>query len=145
MTGAPIVGLDMVQSAAESYNVIVVSLLGGPLLENFRRYTVRVFVSERLNEEFDLVMPDMAAQIEFAILNSVETFPFIRFLVAQDIPGITRPNTIAGSIPTSSPPASRRLSTISSSASAKNARPCGRCGKTSMRAMSAMIPKNRSA
>lgn len=88
-SGAPIVGLDMVKSAAKNNNVIVVSLRDGPLLEEFRHEAVWVFVSERLNEELDLVLPDMTGMIKFAILNSVETFPFVRFLVAQDIPFAT--------------------------------------------------------
>lgn len=86
LSGAPIVGLDLAEAAAAGHNVIVVALRGGPLLERFRRQAVAVFVTDRLHEEFDLALSRLPGPPDFAVLNSVETFPFVAALVARDIP-----------------------------------------------------------
>ncbi|MGB1213449.1 MAG: glycosyltransferase [Pikeienuella sp.] len=85
-TGAPIVGLDIVRSAAETHNVVVVSLRGGTLLEAFRDDACVVIVSDRPAEEMDYFSCPALDAVEFAILNSVECFSFQKLLVARNIP-----------------------------------------------------------
>lgn len=85
-TGAPIVGLDLVREAGRTCNVIVASLRGGPLLDEFREVACDVVVVDRPHEHFPHFIGPAFERIDFAILNSVESFPFVTLLVAQEIP-----------------------------------------------------------
>lgn len=85
-TGAPIVGRDIVRSAAETHNVVVASLRGGVLLEAFRDEACVVIVSDRPAEEMGYFSHPALDAVSFAVLNSVECFSFQKLLVSRDIP-----------------------------------------------------------
>lgn len=85
-TGAPIVGLDIVRSAAQTHNVVVAALRGGMLLEAFRDHACVVIVSDRPAEEMIYFSHPALEAVEFAVLNSVECFSFQKLLVERDIP-----------------------------------------------------------
>lgn len=85
-SGAPMVGLDLVRSAARTHNVIVGALRTGELRDRFLPECSAVFVSERPQHEFEFVLPSPAGDFDFAVLNSVECFAFIPLLTARDKP-----------------------------------------------------------
>ena len=85
-TGAPIVTLDLVREASRTHNVIVASLTDGPLLADFLEYACEVVVTRQLLCEFAHYKSEAFARIDFAIVNSVEAWAFIPFLVAREIP-----------------------------------------------------------
>lgn len=85
-TGAPIVGLDLARSAAETHNVIALALRNGALLESFREHTFTILVSENPDNDIEFFnLPDLST-IEFAVLNSVESFLFVPVLVRHGVP-----------------------------------------------------------
>ncbi|MEP2785165.1 MAG: rhamnan synthesis F family protein [Pseudoruegeria sp.] len=85
-TGAPIVGLDMLKQAREEYNVIVLALRGGALLSQFLENSTAVYVNEKPLQAMEYIQIDGFNDIEFSILNSVESFLFIPLMVAQEVP-----------------------------------------------------------
>lgn len=85
-SGAPMVGLDLVRSAARTHNVIVGALRTGELRDRFLPECSAVFVSERPQHEFEYVLPSPAGDFDFAVLNSVECYAFIPLLTARDKP-----------------------------------------------------------
>lgn len=85
-TGAPIVTLDLVREASRTHNVILASLKDGPLLADFLEYACEVVVTIQLLVDFAQYKSEAFARIEFAIVNSVEAWAFIPFLVAREIP-----------------------------------------------------------
>jgi len=85
-TGAPIVGLDLAREAAESHNVVVMALRGGPLLEGFRECATSVVISESPDQDIDYFDLPSLGGFEFAIVNSVESFPFVPVLVRHSVP-----------------------------------------------------------
>lgn len=85
-TGAPVVGRDLMREAARDHNVIVAALRGGDLLDSFLEGACMVVISPNPMEDFKFTQHEAFSQIEFAILNSVECVPFIRPLVAREIP-----------------------------------------------------------
>lgn len=88
-SGAPIVGLDIARQACETHNVVIMALRPGPLLESFRETAFTMVVTERPGEDLDyLHLPD-PAKFDFAILNSVESWVFARYLVRRSIPFAT--------------------------------------------------------
>lgn len=85
-TGAPRVALQLAESACASHNVIVVALRSGKLLAPFREHATLVLWSERPSDELDYIDALAFDDVDFAVLNSVECFPFVRYLVGRDIP-----------------------------------------------------------
>ncbi|MGB0410402.1 MAG: rhamnan synthesis F family protein [Pikeienuella sp.] len=85
-SGAPMVGLDLVRSAARTHNVIVGALRTGELRDLFRAECSAVFVSDRPESEFEYVLPAPHGDFSFAVLNSVECFAFIPLLTARERP-----------------------------------------------------------
>lgn len=85
-TGAPIVALDLVREASQTHNVIVASLRDGPLLADFLEYACEAVVTTKLIGDFAHYKSEALAKIDFAIVNSVEAWAFIPFLVAREIP-----------------------------------------------------------
>jgi glycosyltransferase involved in cell wall biosynthesis len=85
-TGAPIVGLDLARSASETHNVIALALRQGPLMEAFREYAFTVLVSESPDKDIEFFhLPDLST-VDFAVLNSVESFLFAPVLVRHGVP-----------------------------------------------------------
>lgn len=85
-TGAPIVGLDLAREAARSHNVVIAALREGPLLESFRDHACDVVITLQPLQDFPLYAGESFGKIDFAILNSVETYGFVPMLVAREIP-----------------------------------------------------------
>jgi len=88
-TGAPIVARDLAREAARDHNVIVASLRGGQLLDDFRAVACEVVITERPLEDFRYFAGEAFGKIEFAIINSVVGVPFVPLLVAREIPFAT--------------------------------------------------------
>ncbi|KNG92226.1 rhamnan synthesis F family protein [Pseudaestuariivita atlantica] len=86
MTGAPMVGLELMRQASEKYNVIALSLQDGPLMEPYRRECMALFISPNLHQQVDFVLKHHLINVEFALLNSVDCSLFIPALVARGIP-----------------------------------------------------------
>jgi hypothetical protein len=85
-TGAPVVGLEISADALKNYNVILMSLKSGPMLEEFRKFSSLVIVSQSpINDSF-MINSDYLKNVEFAILNSVASWPFMPFLIQRNIP-----------------------------------------------------------
>lgn len=85
-TGAPIVGLELVKSAAKTKNVVVIALRGGQLLDRFIDESVEVLISANPDEDFDYFPSNILKAVDTAILNSVECFPFAKPLIRYGIP-----------------------------------------------------------
>ena len=88
-SGAPAVALDIAREASKTYNVIVMSLKGGRMMDAFLDTAYRVAVVPSPLNDWDYLGIQGLEDIEFAVLNSVETAPFIGCLVAQDIPFVS--------------------------------------------------------
>lgn len=85
-SGAPIVGLEMARSAVRTHNVIVMALRSGALLEQFQKTAVAVIVSANPDKEIEYFhLPDIS-KLDFAVLNSVESFLFAPVLVRHSVP-----------------------------------------------------------
>lgn len=85
-SGAPIVARDIAREASRTHNVVVMALRTGALVEEFRAEACRVIVSEQPFEDWAYFGAPELEAVDFAILNSVETFFFVKPLVAQAIP-----------------------------------------------------------
>lgn len=85
-TGAPIVGLDLAREAAETHNVVVAALRGGPLLEALRDHAACVIITDNPNLDFDYFDSPILRHIQMAVLNSVECFLFAPLLVRLGVP-----------------------------------------------------------
>ncbi|WP_096788029.1 rhamnan synthesis F family protein [Rhodobacter sp. CZR27] len=85
-TGAPIVGLDLAREAAETHNVILATLRDGPLLDSFLDHVCDLVVTSQPLDELPYCTGEIFQRIGFAILNSVECFAFVPFLVSREIP-----------------------------------------------------------
>lgn len=85
-TGAPMVSVALAREAAQSYNVIFAALHDGPLLDAAREHACTVVVTAQPHEDFPYFEGEVFSAIDFAVLNSVESYPFSRMLVARDIP-----------------------------------------------------------
>lgn len=85
-TGAPIVGLDLAREAARNHNVVIATLREGPLLESFRDHACDVVITSQPLQDFPLYAGEVFEKIDFAILNSVETYVFVPMLVAREVP-----------------------------------------------------------
>ncbi|MEO0752914.1 MAG: rhamnan synthesis F family protein, partial [Pseudomonadota bacterium] len=88
-TGAPIVALTLARKAALTHNVIVLALRPGELLGAFLETTVGVFVSPNLDGDLEYCSLIDIEAVDFAVLNSVETYPFAKALVRRDVPFAT--------------------------------------------------------
>ncbi len=85
-TGAPVVGLDLVREAARTHNVIVAALRGGPLLGAFREFACDVVIVDQPHKQFPYLTGPAFEHVDFAILNSVGSYPFVTMFVAREIP-----------------------------------------------------------
>ncbi|MDX5412592.1 MAG: glycosyl transferase, partial [Rhodobacterales bacterium] len=85
-TGAPIVGLDLARDAALTHNVVVATLRGGPLLEAFCAHATCVAVTANPDSDVAFLSHPALAEIDMAVLNSVECFSFAPLLLRRGIP-----------------------------------------------------------
>ena len=85
-SGAPIVALELARNAAKTHNVVIMCLQPGALLEEFQRTAFMVFVTETPDEDLDFCDFLDISNLDFAILNSVESFPFAKAFVRRSIP-----------------------------------------------------------
>ncbi|WP_269084941.1 glycosyltransferase, partial [Sulfitobacter sp. HI0076] len=85
-SGAPIVALDMAKGIAKTHNVVVMALQSGELLEKFQETAFTVLLSSTPDEDLDFFhLPDVT-NLDFAVLNSVESFPFAKAFVRRSVP-----------------------------------------------------------
>jgi glycosyltransferase involved in cell wall biosynthesis len=85
-TGAPMVALDLAKEASQTHNVVVAALKDGELSDSFLEYATVCAVLANPYEDLHYLDHPAIQEIEFGILNSVESFPFSKPLVARDIP-----------------------------------------------------------
>lgn len=88
-SGAPAVALDIARDASKTHNVIVMGLRGGRIMDAFLDVSCSVAVVPSPIKDWDYLGIEGLEKIEFAILNSVETAPFINPLVANGIPFVS--------------------------------------------------------
>jgi len=93
-TGAPILGLNLVQQLSERYNVISLVLGGGELKDHFRKASAAVhFIDVRRmhNGELDRDIKAMTAlyELTFAIVNSVESRGVLQTLKVEGVPTVS--------------------------------------------------------
>ncbi|MEO1344419.1 MAG: rhamnan synthesis F family protein [Pseudomonadota bacterium] len=88
-TGAPIVGLTLAREAAQTHNVVVLARRPGELLKAFLETTVGVFVSPNLDGDLEYSTLIDLETVDFAVLNSVETYPIAKAMVRRGIPFAT--------------------------------------------------------
>lgn len=84
-SGAPAVALDIAREASAGHNVIVMALRAGEHLAAFRHTSCTVIISSAPLEDWPYFGVEGLDQLDFAVLNSVEAFPFIKPLVAMDV------------------------------------------------------------
>lgn len=96
-TGAPILGLNLVQSLSKNFNVIVVARRGGDLLDFFLDQAAFVFSPQTgwLHDEASVLASDIISPlaesygISFAIVNSVEAAAFAAACHISEVPCVT--------------------------------------------------------
>ena len=85
-TGAPIVALQIVREASLTHNVIVMGRRGGALHSAFCSTACHVIVSGTPFVDWDYFNVPELADVDFAIINSVECYAFIQPVVAASVP-----------------------------------------------------------
>ena len=86
-TGAPVVALEIAREAARTHNVVVMALRDGELVDRFLPECCALAVTANPFDDWDFLgLDEILGAVDFAILNSVETFPFVKPLVARGIP-----------------------------------------------------------
>lgn len=88
-SGAPVVGCDLMEMASATHNVYGLTLRGGPLLERAQRHCCAVVESEQLAADLPLLLPDVLADAELAVVNSVEAWTVIPAMVEAGVPVAT--------------------------------------------------------
>ncbi|MCC4254804.1 hypothetical protein LL251_20540 [Sphingobium naphthae] len=84
-TGAPVVGLELARGARKSHNVIVISLKGGILLDDFLEVSTEVIIVSDPKSELKYINSERLNSASFAILNSVESIQFAPSMVERNI------------------------------------------------------------
>lgn len=85
-TGAPIVALELTAEASETHNVLVVALRDGPLRTKFLNSCCELIIAGEGDIHADAYIRSLIKTVEFAVINSVESWPLINFLVSNKIP-----------------------------------------------------------
>jgi glycosyltransferase involved in cell wall biosynthesis/ubiquinone/menaquinone biosynthesis C-methylase UbiE len=93
-TGAPILGLNLVQQLSARYNVISLILGGGELIDHFSKASAAVHVIDVLHmddRDLDRDIKAITAQhpLTFAIVNSVESRRVLKALKNEAVPTVT--------------------------------------------------------
>ena len=90
LTGAPILSLNLVRGFQARYNVVVLLLGGGSLVDTFQESCVAmVQLRPALNAVMNSVLRILDEyQIKFAIANSVESSPVLETLAKRSIPNL---------------------------------------------------------
>jgi glycosyltransferase involved in cell wall biosynthesis len=94
MTGAPMVGLNVAQGLAQTYNVVAFLLRGGPLADSFAETSVLVGGPLKDPEHHALIGDAITRLLDrhafkFAIINSIECVGALEPLARRSIPTIT--------------------------------------------------------
>ncbi|MCS0505315.1 rhamnan synthesis F family protein [Ancylobacter mangrovi] len=84
-SGAPILVYSLAQDLCERYNVIILSLLGGGILDDFRSVSSEVIVANSGSSnaaDFESLLTKICADrdFEFAIVNSIQSHPVLPVL-----------------------------------------------------------------
>jgi glycosyltransferase involved in cell wall biosynthesis len=90
-TGAPILSLNIVQELIRHYNVVVVLLGGGLLLEAFMDTGAAVMVISQHKDPIDLIIHQMSEHFnfKFALVNSIESRVVLPILGENFVPTVT--------------------------------------------------------
>lgn len=93
-TGAPILALNLAQALAERYNVVVLSLRGGNILEVFRETAIEVHVADQFHHDsapYAAMIQKLCRRHDFAfsIVNSLESRGVLKGLNTQSVPIVT--------------------------------------------------------
>lgn len=90
LTGAPILGLDLVIRLSESCNVITWLGKDGPLLEKFKEHSCKILTNfpDRVDCEYIVKELKNTIGIDWACLNSVATYPVAPAIYLNKIPSI---------------------------------------------------------
>ncbi len=92
-TGAPILALNLVQKFSSKYNVVSVSLGGGPLLADFQAESVATYEPERWADRktMDAIVSEICQVhgIAYAVVNSAESRNILPSLKAAGVPVVS--------------------------------------------------------
>ena len=93
LTGAPVLSYNLVKSLSDEFDVITLTLGGGPLLEHFKAISAwticegSIYANPRLSGLIlDVILSE--CEIDFAIVNSIESRPMFEPLAARGIPTV---------------------------------------------------------
>ncbi len=92
LTGAPILALNLVQSLSERYNVTVLSLRGGEILESFRSASIAVYTADKIGQfAFGQLIAGICRNCSFvfAVVNTAEARGVLRHLRAERVRTVT--------------------------------------------------------
>ena len=92
LSGAPILALNLVQNLSERYNVTVLSLRSGKLVENFQLPSVAVYVTDGLGPQgVRKVIARLCREqsFAFAVMNSAEARSVLGPLRSEGVPTIS--------------------------------------------------------
>ncbi len=92
-SGAPILALNLAQTYAERYNVIVICLRGGDLVDDFQAASTALYVTSQPIGSAEHLAPMLDALCEaapplFAVVNCIESRPMLRALGERGIPTV---------------------------------------------------------
>ena len=92
-TGAPILALNLVQKFSSKYNVVSVSLGGGPLLADFQADSIATYEPERWADRktMDAIVSEICEvhDIAYAVVNSAESRNILPSLKAAGVPVVS--------------------------------------------------------
>jgi glycosyltransferase involved in cell wall biosynthesis len=90
-TGAPILSLNIVQELIGRYNIVVVLLGGGMMLEAFRDTGAAIMVINQHIEPIGFIVKQMCEQFnfKFALVNSIESRVLLPILGEHFVPTVT--------------------------------------------------------
>tara|TARA_R110000751_G_scaffold107645_11_gene204149 strand:+ start:25602 stop:29135 length:3534 start_codon:yes stop_codon:yes gene_type:complete len=94
LTGAPVLSYNLVKSLSDEFDVITLTLGGGPLLEHFSAISAwticeaSIYANPRLpGLILDVILSE--CEIDFAIVNSIESRPMLEQIVVKGIPTVS--------------------------------------------------------
>ena len=92
LTGAPILALNLVQRLSERYNITVLSLRGGEILESFRSSAVAVYTADKVGQfAFGRLIAGIChnCNFAFAVVNTAEARGVLRHLRVERVRTVT--------------------------------------------------------
>ncbi|TDL90439.1 rhamnan synthesis F family protein [Meridianimarinicoccus aquatilis] len=92
-SGAPILAQNVAQTLSADFNVTVLSLVGGELIDSFAKSSEQVYEGNRLEtrqSSYGLALSKIVAdrKFDFAVVNSIQSRGILEDLVKLDIPSV---------------------------------------------------------